>query len=526
MKKENITSVLVKLLKLLKIPVTETSIKTELDKHPDQLTLFAINDLLNLWNVPNGAFNIESEALSEVPLPFIAHLSSNNGEFVVVDAMSTTGVSLHNEHWNSHSMSLDEFIKLFSGAVLIAQFEPDAGEINFKEKMRTQTLEKLKYPFLIAFSSIIVLSAVLQYSELINIITWQLGVLVFIKSAGLITSILLLIHSIDAGNSLTKRLCSGEITNCSDILTSKAAKITSFLSWSEVGLFYYVGTWITLLFNSDSVSTMQMLIIINILCLPYTFYSIYYQWRIAKQWCVLCSIIQALLWLEFCFSLSLLSRPFNIPLSHEIVNLVIAFAIPIFAWAFIKPLITRYITVESLNQKLKDFKYNSTLFQKVLTAQDKYPLLNENESIILGNVEAENIITIVSSPTCEPCSEAHKVLNEWLLQKDSFKLQLVFSVANEDSDTSTKVARHLHKLKETNESLLSDAVHEWFERKYKNVESWMGAYPCDEDINSTAAIEKHKSWCRHAKVQSTPTVFINGFQLPSPWELEDIKFFI
>lgn len=155
-----------------------------------------------------------------------------------------------------------------------------------------------------------------------------------------------------------------------------------------------------------------------------------------------------------------------------------------------------------------------------MAIQSKYALLDEMDSIILGNVEAENIITIVSSPTCEPCSEAHKVLDQWLSERDNFKLQLIFSVTNEDFDSSTKVARHLHKLKYTDINAAKDAIHEWYEHKYKDFETWMEAYPAKDEIDSSSVIEKHTDWCKITNVKNTPTIFLNGYQLPAPWQLE------
>ncbi|HEY2722735.1 MAG TPA: hypothetical protein VGI82_13465 [Chitinophagaceae bacterium] len=34
---------------------------------------------------------------------------------------------------------------------------------------------------------------------------------------------------------------------------------------------------------------------LNIFALPYTLFSVYYQWKVAKQWCILCLAVQGLL---------------------------------------------------------------------------------------------------------------------------------------------------------------------------------------------------------------------------------------
>src|SRR6202012_5749326 len=88
-------------------------------------------------------------------------------------------------------------------------------------------------------------------------------------------------------------------SSCNAILSSGAPKIFKWLTWSEVGFFYFAGTWLLPLFGGHSCAILQMLAVLNIISLPYTFYSIYYQARVAKEWCVLCCTVQGLLWLEF-----------------------------------------------------------------------------------------------------------------------------------------------------------------------------------------------------------------------------------
>jgi Vitamin K epoxide reductase family len=123
--------------------------------------------------------------------------------------------------------------------------------------------------------------------------------LLVFKTVGLVTTVLLLVQHVDAGNPLIRKLCGNNgKRNCNALLSSMAARLSTWLSWAEVGFFYFAGTLLVLLFNSGENAIMQVLVLLNLLCLPYTFYSVYYQWR-AKQWCLFCCIVQALLWLEF-----------------------------------------------------------------------------------------------------------------------------------------------------------------------------------------------------------------------------------
>lgn len=525
MKKDNSISVLTLLLKHLEVKVTSTSIAEELEKHPDHPSLFAINDVLNHWRVPNEAFKIDFEDLQEVPGPFLVHMSSNQGEFAVLHNLNDGSIYLSNERWTNHKMNIDEFKRYYTGNVLVAEADSESGETAYIHKKRAQLINSLRYPLLIGCAMVLLIISLLKHSEFINTLSWQTIALALTKISGLITSILLLIHSIDSNNPFTERLCTGEKNNCNAILSSEAAKVTQYLTWSEVGFFYFSGSCLALLFNTQSSSLLQSLAVMNLLCLPYTFYSIYYQWKVAKQWCVFCTTVQALLWVEFFAFIPYLLKPVVVPELSDVSALLICFLLPVILWIFLKPFLLKSIKIAPLKEELKQFKYNSKLFNETLKEQKRQELLHESDTIILGNAEAENTITIVSNPYCQPCSKAHKVLNEWLSEKESFKLQFVFTGNNDDKDPRTKVARHLHQLDKEDTASVKRAMHDWYEHKYKSFESWVEAYPV-RDHGNFPCLEKQKAWCDSARIEGTPTIFLNGYQLPGLWQLEDIKYFI
>jgi len=45
----------------------------------------------------------------------------------------------------------------------------------------------------------------------------------------------------------------------------------------------------------EASASLAIVSLFNLLALPYIIFSVYYQWRVAKQWCVLCLAVQALL---------------------------------------------------------------------------------------------------------------------------------------------------------------------------------------------------------------------------------------
>jgi protein-disulfide isomerase/uncharacterized membrane protein len=528
MRDDNSIATVYKLLKCLRVPVTRQSVREELESHPDHPSLLAISDVLRQWEVHNSAYRVDASKLIDVPCPFIAHLSPNGGEFVMVQSIDSDGVGVANEKWSDHKISLAEFSRIYSGSLLIVEPGANAGERDYSQKRRQEVLEALRLPLLIIGAMAILLTGVLQHSSYLSSFTWQLGFLTLIKSLGVLTSVLLLVQSIDANNPLIQRLCSGgKNIDCTAILSSKAAKVFGGLSWSEVGFFYFTGTWLVLLFNPGSIALLQVLAVFTILSLPYTVYSLYYQGRVAKQWCVLCCAVQALLWLEFASLLPFLTQSFTFPDYGESGSLFIGLTVPVFAWALLKPFLLKAQQVEPLKQQLKKFKFNADLFQRMLTEQPCYASPDQDHSIVLGNAEAKQIITMVSNPFCPPCSKAHQTLNEWLTKRDDIQLRVVFSTLDNEEGIKTKIARHLLQLNAAaDKKVVHQALHGWYGQKQKSYETWAKLYPVADEAGIQQTIEKQKAWCRIVNVEYTPTILLNGYKLPKLYQLEDIKYFI
>ena len=299
-KQQNPDAAINQLLKHLAINISPAAISAELDKHPDYPSLLAISDVLTSLGIDNAAFRVEHDELINVPCPFIAHTALNGGEFMAVHKIEGDDVIVSNDKWNHHPYSLAEFKKIFKGVVLTA--EPSDNFTAKTSPTFSEALAAAKTPLIVAGLLLLFALALVFHTGYFTMLTWQILLLTFFKTAGLLTSIVLLIQSIDSNNPLVQVLCQTRgKTNCNAILSSKAAKVfgIEWLGWSEVGFFYFAGTWLLVLFGGSSPFILTVLLVLNVISLPYTFYSIYYQAQVAKQWCTLCCTVQVLLWLEF-----------------------------------------------------------------------------------------------------------------------------------------------------------------------------------------------------------------------------------
>jgi protein-disulfide isomerase len=524
----NAEAVIVKLLKNLGINIPFHLVIAELDKHPDNNNLLGISDVLNNFQINNAGYKVAIEDLLSIPCPFITHTDINGGDFLLVSKIYADGFLVSSQKWNNHKLSINEFKKVFKGAVLTA-------EVSYSRARKlpvTNVITRYKGHALIVGVTLVFLASLIYHSNYFERLSWQILLLTVFKTAGLITSILLLVQSIDTNNPLVNKLCqSGEKTNCNAILSSNAAKVFEWLNWSEVGFFYFAGSWLLLLFGSGTLTVLTILAALNLVSLPYTIYSINYQARIAKQWCVLCCTVQGLLWLEFIPLFTylknitgLLSTGIDL---NTLSTVAIFLLVPVIAWKLLKPLFLAIQQKKTLKNQLHNFKYNINLFNKLLTEQPKYTNPDEEWSIVLGNVEADNVLTIVSNPYCQPCSKAHKEIEDWLAFNPNLQVRIVFTSANLENDRNTIISRHLMALNNLpDKNLVKKAMHDWYEQKQKNYEGWNKAYPVQLNEMEYNKIDKQKAWCKLAEITATPTLLLNGYRLPDLYQIPDLKYML
>jgi uncharacterized membrane protein/glutaredoxin len=505
--------------------VSIQQILDELNKHPDYPNLTAIADVLHNFGIASDAYHVPREGLSSVPLPFIAHTIEQGKEFLYVSFIDDRMLTVTANGHEKFQLPREEFYKVYDGIVLVPE-DQDRPMMNKGNK--NVRLPDLYQPALLLLLLLVLALAASRYSPVFQ--AWYLIASALFKSAGLIVSIMLLVQSVDRTNPLIQKLCSGSgngNTDCHAILASDAAIVFKGLTWSEVGFFYFSGTWLALVFGPGSEPVIYILAILNLLCLPYTLYSVHYQFFVAKKWCVLCCTVQAILWLDFIVQYNVLMKPFPLPAINDLSVLAIGAGLPVILWLFLRPVLKKAQQVIPLRNQLRSIKYNSETFRSLLESGPKYVPPQEDWSIVLGNVEASNVITMVSNPYCPPCAEAHEVLDEWLAHEPDVQVRIVFTADNTDKDIKTPVARHLMALGQLSDrTIVKSALRQWFSQKHKDLGAWQQKYPATVSENDLIKMEKQKAWIKMAEIRSTPTILVNGHQLPDAYQLGDIKYLL
>ncbi|PJE46697.1 MAG: hypothetical protein CUR34_08705 [Sediminibacterium sp.] len=522
---ENQPLIVAALLRVLKVNVSMDTINDTLQSHPDYPSFLSISDTLNNWKVENLVIQTSAEKLKEIPTPFIT--SFKQGVFVAVLEVVENELLIVNQHGKTETITKTIFLSQWTENILVAEANEFSGEINYQQKINATSVKTVVY-------SLIPLGilASLWIPFMNGSITILPTLYLLAKLIGLTASVLLLWYDIDKGNPLLKQICSGiQKANCSAVLNTKAATLGGIVTWSEVGFVYFAGS---LIFSAlAGINTvLPVLSIFSLLALPYIFFSIYYQWKVAKQWCVLCLMVQVVLLTEGILVIANNSLSFSQTkeaFANNYIFTLYALFIPAISWFLLKPLLKRLQVAKYEKRSHLMLKYNDQVFWSLLKTQPSILEHSTSElGITIGKPNAKHTIIKVCNPYCGPCATAHPELEKIIELNHDVKAQIIFTATNQENDRGAKPVKHLLAIAENgDEHTTHKALDDWYLAKEKNYDVFANKYPMNgEPDKQTDKINQMKDWCEKVKIEYTPTIFIDGFLLPKGYQIKDINYFL
>ncbi|HEY5463935.1 MAG TPA: thioredoxin domain-containing protein [Hanamia sp.] len=523
-------------LKKLGVKVNNATVNETLQNHPDWPSMLCISDSLNKWSIPNAAGKIEPSLIEQLPTPFIAFTNNRENPLSVVKKVNQTNVESYSKNYNKPvNESKEEFFKNWTGTYLIAEPNEHSGEKEYEQNKRKTLINSL-IPVAL-FVLITTLSFLLLYKTInktdnilaVNVAGIYLQYLILF--AGVIVTSLLLWYEIDKNNPLLKKVCTGIAKgNCSAILTGKRSKVFSWLSWSEVGFFYFTGGLLLLLFSENNInSAISILGALNLLALPYILFSVYYQWQVAKQWCVLCLGVQALLLLG---GINVIANNFEYPLPQfsflQIACCSLFYLLPVLLWYAIKPFVLHQQEAKSTKREYFRIKFNTEIFETLLKKQKTIDVSTDGLGIDIGNPDATNTIIKVCNPYCGPCAQAHPKIDKLLEEIPNLKVKIIFTAHNKPEERAYKPVSHLLAVYEgNNERNIKQALDDWYLAEKKDYDFFAKKYPMNGELTKQGnKIEAMEKWCKEVDINFTPTIFINNNQLPDAYSIEDLQYFL
>lgn len=518
-------------IKLLKLRITGSSIKQSIEENSYYPSLLSLSDAFSKYNIANDAYEIEEESINQLQAPFIAFmfLDGIGEDFVLVTEINSASFKYVYNSTKPVTISRPVFLEKFKKIVFIAEPGTESVDYDYDEKLRKEKLANYKK---YAWSTAAILITLLTFIANIpaeNVLSF--GIIALIKITGLVTAVLLLLYEVNKSNAFVKNICSAfGKANCDAVLTSKGSKLWG-ISWAEFGFFYFAATTLILLMPAFSFGYKTALLsIFNGIAAPYILFSIYYQWRIIKQWCPLCLVIQATLATELIWAVTNYWQYPALPLLNTPVVLlsIACMGLPVIAWFGLKQI---FFSAKESNQFKKAYKrlqhnpeiFNSLLVQQAKGADNWQPL-----GITIGNPDAQNTIIKVCNPYCGPCANMHPKLEKIIAHNKNVNLKIIFTSPNEDNNAGTLVVKHLLAVALTGDNKKTQqALDDWYLPVKKDYEVFAGKYHMNGELKMQGdKVEAMSKWCQESAITHTPTIFVNGYRLPEHYNVEELEFIL
>lgn len=525
----NVEEIVALIFKTLKVRATKTSISQLLLSHPDFPSLKALSDVLSNYNVDSIALKIDSfQNLGEVSEGFLIQVKPENeiDLFAYVFSFTDENAMWYNPSTHRReSISRNKLEKQFTGYVMFFDPTDKKEEKDYALLHRKELWNSLTERILVLFLPILMIISLAVYALTINksLLGFSFLYSLLLLIGGII-GLSLLLYEYNVYSPMLNRVCGiNHNTSCRAILHSPASRIIG-IPWSVIGTTYFIGILTTLIVTGYDYSIVYAAALLHLFTLPYVFYSLYYQYFVAKQWCPLC--LGVLLVIVLLFTTALLS---GIYYQHpsltlyciisQITTLFVVFAAIYFLWK-----LSNYIkSSKYFEHTLSRLKYNSDVFSALLHNSRRIDMPTDDYGFVLGNPHGSIHIVKVCNPYCSHCADAHPILHSLVERNPNVKLQVIFAAdphASYYKETPINQFLSLYHQGADMETILSD----WYADPNKDRLAFEQKYPFKQENTAwnMKNAEKMYRFCKDTNIKGTPTIFINGYEFPNNYQVKDL----
>ncbi|MCG2613405.1 hypothetical protein LZZ85_03900 [Terrimonas sp. NA20] len=487
-------------LSQLKIPVSFSYIHKKLLSHPDYPSMLAFTDILDDLSIDNAVYVVDRSAWNDLPFPFLAHTPKNGGQFILVQkndpALMQKGGAL--EHW--------EGIGLFAERPE-GWTNKEIDKINRGQRVRKNTT-----------ISIFVMLLVLSLLTVDNTSPVKQVLLLVATFLGVGLSLMILQKELGVPGKLVQKLCgSNKEYSCDNVLLSHGSKLLDWFSWTDAGVIFF--TVFLLLITRQNVLVPAF----SVAAVPFVFFSLYYQWRVIRKWCRLCLLTLFVLSVQFVLQIPAIGELSNtIPPLAAFAEAAFVLLLVSSLWlAFLRPLIQDKKKLEEDNYVLQRFRNNTNIFRSMLGLQRRVDTQPWEHDLQLGDSHAATQIVVACSLYCGPCANAHDVLHELAIAK-GIGVTVRFSINPEMKEDRRTVAVTylLQVLNGRSIEYKRKALHDWY--KHMDADKFRQQYPLEDPVDVGSILTMHGNWNRDAAIVHTPTIFINGREMPEEYAFTDL----
>jgi hypothetical protein len=497
-------------LEHLNINHSKKHLKMLLVSHPDYPALISFTDTLEELNIKYSAIIADKSNLHELTFPLLGRIKIDEEQnFQIIKSVR--------EFEDNHSL-----LQAWDGIALMVPSGEKVKNFTHLEEVQKDETFSTRTNLLVTILLITFLTPLILNFSLLPLFLLLTSIL------GVAVCIILLLKSMGKNIKIAEKLCSaGGDDGCKNVITNSPFKFSGDIGLSDIGLIYFFSISLFVL-GVLLVGTQQdysLLLIPFSISFILSFISIYYQWKIIKKWCRLCLIIISIVWFQ---ALILFEMINSISLSFgNILGFAISLSFITASWLVIKSIISELENGKNSKTNILKFKRDQRIFKPFFESQRKIKNEIWDDDLVLGNRNAPINIIVACNPYCQPCAFTHKELEDiWSRYQEQICIVTRFAVSDENiyTDNPTPLRLILGAARITGKS--ESIIGEWF--LHMDIDSFSKQYPyakiSTEEYIETA--KKHSIWNKESQIRFTPTIFINGYEFPSPYDVKDISLLI
>jgi hypothetical protein len=501
---------------MINIVVDYKKLKLYILSHPDYPSLYAYFDSLNSVGINSNVIKVPKENIKELPKVFIAVLNYNKFDIGIFCVKNIDNKYLISNDVIDVIIDEIELFKIWSDVVLF--IDTDQNNI-YKSKITDYLF--ISEQFLLLPLIIGIVRCVLFYMPIVYFVHLILSIV------GSIFCFQIIKHEFGIQYYFIKKFCSiTKRSSCDAVLGSPAAKLFGKVGLGDIGVVFFSSFIVSWLFVASNAAT--WIFLASMAAMPFTLFSLWYQWFRVKKWCPLCLCVVLTLWLMLAPSIFSLQHASAESWSvWGLLQFASIFTLAAFVWAWIKSLLPLMSQVDELERDDLSFRRNYHLFLPYFYKQLPVDVAELEGDIFLGNKNAPVELLAITNPMCSTCITSHFMYEELLKKYPSeLRLRLRFVVPfTNRKDPRTLVAEKMIELFETlPEEEFRQSLHDWYLAPLK---SWLDKRgKCSNSDYYNKILENQRVWCQKYDVQTTPTMFINGRLFPKFYHPTDLRFMI
>lgn len=513
-------NVITEFLRYLKIPISKKYINTFLLSHTEYPSLLSISDLFENLGLNYSIHRIDKERIEELEFPYLLPLKKTGGSIIEIkNRLDLEKQKANLEYWN--------------GVVVLVE---STNEISNTKHNLIFKKERIKKGVI---TGIIMGTLILLGYSLFSAFSWFSLTWTITTLAGLLVSYFIFTKDLGVKHSIIEKFCNvGKTVNCDKILKSENSKLFDIIKFSDLVISFFLFQLILLIAISLSINFSHIIWIIflaaSIATIPIIAYSIYVQYFIEKSWCLLCLLVTFVLISQLVLILNksmpdiIFESIFNLPV---ILFPFISFMIILGMIFTIRNEIEDSNKIYLLAVKAMRIKNSAKVFFHLLTQQKEVDVTPLEYEMTIGNPDAAIKIIFASNLYCTPCKEQHEIAKQLVnLFPDkvmvSFRFVNVWKQFNDNISTNQYLIQYwLSNIfgKNNEYKLTEKLLGDWYREMDINKFSYNHPLPSNNIDEVVINIEEiQNKWANDAIILKTPSIFINGFELPEFYNLEDL----